>query len=375
MRRIYQPGQTPQRRKPRATRQSGGFTLIELLVVIAIIAILTALLLPAVQQAREAARRTQCKNNLHQLGLAFMNYESSFGRLPAALYLVGVKGGTINNIGEGAYDRPTGTETGNVHVWGEMLLPFLDQQPLYDSINFSTPMGFGTITGGPVSIPGVMTYTTGQNWQIIANTTVPPFICPSTPRSGNTANYLNDWWVSSISGSQFYNAGGVSDYMAPDIGGGLHMGPSSDTMLDADNGTNEGLRLQQVRDGLSNTIMIVETADRGNQWSLGKLIGPSNQSGQSDSNGSPALGGGVWNDWQMGVNIVRAITPNSVFGARSNGQCTVNCNNQWNVFSFHPGTAHVLLGDASVRGVSQNINAFTMYCLLCINDKTPIGDF
>src|SRR5258708_8764127 len=101
------------------------------------------MLLPAVQQAREAARRSQCKNNLKQLGLAFMNYESTFSRLPAAVYLVGANGGTINNIGEGAYNLPAGTrEDGNVHMWAEMLLPYLDQQPLFNVINFSVPMRF-----------------------------------------------------------------------------------------------------------------------------------------------------------------------------------------------------------------------------------------
>ncbi len=353
-----------------------AFTLIELLVVIAIIAVLVALLLPAVQQAREAARRSQCKNNLKQLGLAFMNYESAFSRLPAAVYLVGAKGGTINSIGEGAYDLPAGsTEDGNVHMWAEMLLPFLDQQPLYNTINFSVPMGFASLTGG--ALPNLVsggTYPAAQNFAVISSAVIPSFICPTTPRSANTNVYLNDWWVSSL-GSQFYNAGGVSDYMAPDIAGGLSLGKSSNTMIDADQNRNEGIRFAQVTDGLSNTAMIVETANRANQWSMGKMIGPSHQSPANDPNGNPSLGGDAWNDWQMGVNIVRAVSPGSVLTSRSNGQCAINCNNQFNLYSFHTGGAHVVLGDGSVRFLSQNIAALTVYNLLCMNDGNAIGDF
>src|SRR6185436_9747421 len=108
-----------------------GFTLIELLVVIAIIAILIALLLPAVQQAREAARRTQCRNNLKQLGLALHNYHDAKNRFPQAVIW-----GTWN----GQSWLP------NHHTWLTMLLPYLDQAPLYNQVNFQAPAWPQTFT-------------------------------------------------------------------------------------------------------------------------------------------------------------------------------------------------------------------------------------
>ena len=101
------------------TRKRIGFTLIELLVVIAIIAILVALLLPAVQQAREAARRTQCKNNLKQIGLAMHNYESTYGRLPCAMY---------SDVDDSAGCDDDGF--GFLY----MLLPYIDQAPLFNQM-------------------------------------------------------------------------------------------------------------------------------------------------------------------------------------------------------------------------------------------------
>ncbi|MBX3443055.1 MAG: DUF1559 domain-containing protein [Planctomyces sp.] len=105
------------------TRASRGFTLIEMLVVIAIIAILIALLLPAVQQAREAARRNQCKSNLMQIGLALQGYYDSFARLPA---------GTINARGP-VYNHPSGFH----HSWVAAILPHLDQIPVFAAIDQS----------------------------------------------------------------------------------------------------------------------------------------------------------------------------------------------------------------------------------------------
>jgi len=108
-------------------KKRGGFTLIELLVVIAIIAILIALLLPAVQQAREAARQTQCKNNLKQLGLALHNYHDVFKTFPSSA-IWGVRL-TANPDTYGPYH----------HTWLTALLPYFDQQTLYNQVNYNIP--------------------------------------------------------------------------------------------------------------------------------------------------------------------------------------------------------------------------------------------
>jgi prepilin-type N-terminal cleavage/methylation domain-containing protein/prepilin-type processing-associated H-X9-DG protein len=141
-----------------------GFTLIELLVVIAIIAVLIGLLLPAVQAAREAARRAQCVNNVKQLSLALHNYHSSIGSFPMASTT--------------AYSDP-GVST-NWGTWGAnaLLLPYLEQKPVYDAINFNWNSWQGTV--GPA-----------QNRSIFG-LKLNSFVCPSDGMTGtdNTNNYF-----------------------------------------------------------------------------------------------------------------------------------------------------------------------------------------
>ena len=130
-----------------------GFTLIELLVVIAIIAVLVSLLLPAVQQAREAARRTQCRNNLKQIGLAMHNYEGTFGSFPpgylgATTNCSMIRNGVAPNVAQG-------------WGWGTFILPFVDQANVYSAMNVSVhqvvcdvPTGAANnpLVGNPASV-------------------------------------------------------------------------------------------------------------------------------------------------------------------------------------------------------------------------------
>ena len=106
-----------------------GFTLIELLVVIAIIAVLVALLLPAVQQAREAARRTQCKNNLKQIGLALHNYHDTHNKFPSGWIAI-----------DQATNTPSAHEGTSGAGWAVMILPFIDQANVYNLFNASVPL-------------------------------------------------------------------------------------------------------------------------------------------------------------------------------------------------------------------------------------------
>lgn len=153
-----------------------GFTLIELLVVIAIIGVLVALLLPAVQAAREAARRAQCTNNLKQIGLALHNYHSAHGVFPM---------GGSKNMRQlpDIYDMWT--------CWSgqAMILPFLEQKPLYDSINFNwAPIGFPG--DPPILINGTA-----------SNAVISAFLCPSDPKTGsggNTNNYAACYGTTTI---------------------------------------------------------------------------------------------------------------------------------------------------------------------------------
>jgi prepilin-type N-terminal cleavage/methylation domain-containing protein/prepilin-type processing-associated H-X9-DG protein len=198
-----------------------GFTLIELLVVIAIIGVLIALLLPAVQSAREAARRAQCTNNLKQIGIALHNYHDANGRLPLSRTIV-VSGGAIN--------------INKAFSGHSQLLPYLEQTPLYNAINFN-------LTWNPDPLNG------GYDANATARATVvSTFLCPSDPKTkvppgyaGN--NYRANEGSNFLFGSEESDPAGVNAAQPPPNG-----------MFFA----NRSLGLSDNTDGTSHTAVFSE---------------------------------------------------------------------------------------------------------------------
>lgn len=215
-----------------------------------------------------------------------------------------------------------------------------------------------------------------QNFQAMSTTVIPVFICPSTPRSSNMLNYNNDWWTGSFPSAPMFTVGSPTDYVNTCPLGDIRSDAGSTTtknILGGNEGDYVGAKIADVTDGTSNTIIIDECADGSNEWSMGRLLRP-------NSDEQIGVFQGAWNDWTVAVHFMRPIAPGSCNRdyppcTRTRGTCTINCNNKWNLYSFHVGGAHILLGDGSVRFLSQNISNVTMGRLLIMSDGQPIAEF
>ena len=334
----------------RKSRRLPGFTLIELLVVIAIIAILIALLLPAVQQAREAARRTQCKNNLKQLGLAMHNY--------ADVHLVFPKAHSHINPGGGEWDW-------RGHSAQAMMLPFIDQAPMYDQYNFNV-------------------WAEGGN-DGVANVRLKAFLCPSD--SLPNAN---------VPGNNYMVNKGANVGHTNDIPGGLPVQNQNGIF-----NFQKVVGFRDITDGTSNVLAAAETII-GSSGSLtdqlvhfkgagvpGGMPSQNPTQAQVDAWGTAcstgSTSGGRWVEigwwWHRGdgsqTNFSTLLTPNSKYPNCSAhcGGCALDGAHMLGARSRHTGGVQVLLCDGAARFVSDNVDYLTWQRLGNRQDGNTLGEW
>jgi hypothetical protein len=277
---------------------------------------LVALLLPAVQAAREAARRTQCANNLKQLGLASLNFESARGWIP-----------------------PSATDTTPRQGYLSWVLPYLEQSNVSSQYNTKAE------------------WFAAENQTAIQNQ-LPFLYCPSTPReprlSSGTTNSVA--WTGACSDYGVMQAldGSVAAYASS-------VDYSTTFRRRGFTRDRETTLLVDVKDGLSNSILLVEIAGRPDIWVGNTIVDPS----VVGTTAAKVAENGVWASRQFKLQP-RGHTGD---GLSTPGPYAVNVSNYKGVYAFHPNIAHVGMGDGSVRSLSVGINIYVFYALCTIQSS------
>jgi prepilin-type N-terminal cleavage/methylation domain-containing protein/prepilin-type processing-associated H-X9-DG protein len=318
-----------------------GFTLVELLVVIAIIGVLVALLLPAVQAAREAARRAQCNNNLHQIGLGVLNYESSKKEIPCNHYSgnYGVPDtfwGSAQVNGPGAPCR--------AWSWLAMTLPYLEQAALYQR---------GGVPATPLSKSGIL------------DAVIPGFQCPSDELQNNNPLFRsNTWYIKQIAVLGLSNYDGV-------MGAQSNVPPFFNLNADGDPNANEPwfngngimaifawqspLGFNNVEDGTSRTMMVGEQAFEMSRASCG-------EEGKCY---------GLGYSWAHSVeaSATASIQPNYAVPGTPSPDPTAETypyRTQFGFNSMHPAGLNFVYADGSVHFIDESIDLGIYHALATI---------
>jgi prepilin-type N-terminal cleavage/methylation domain-containing protein/prepilin-type processing-associated H-X9-DG protein len=343
-----------------------GFTLVELLVVIAIIGVLVALLLPAVQAAREAANRTSCTNKLRQIALAALNFESSRGALPYNAI-------TKNNSQYPfiPYDPSTVQAMGNTGgTQGRcsgliQLLPYLEQgaiAPMYwFNCDWSDPRNANVIT---MQLPVLRCPSnTARNPQLTyATTYIGPQNSAFAPTAYPAINTTSTGFVADFApiaqGKTKKDAAGAEIAWSNPLVAAAYTGIPNKGSL-RQNGLT---RLAEITDGTSNTTIFSETAGRHLQYFAGGKSAP-----------YPGITGPIWADADNRITVTGtdATGMNSI----GTGPCAINCNNfSGDVYSFHPAGANIAYVDGSVRFAQRNMAITTLVALVTKDGGEQVSD-
>jgi len=321
-----------------------GFTLIELLVVIAIISMLIALLLPAVQQAREAARRTNCQNNMKQLGLALHNYHDVHNALP---------------IGS-AYQFSS--------TWLVAILPYIEESALYSKWSYVE-----TRSGQPNNAPQAVK-------DAFSNHIIRAYVCPSTPLELMSRPEVTPQW----SASNYFGISGApttADPVSSDQGKRCIQGKYGYVCSNGSLFANRSVRFTEITDGLSNAIVVGEQSDfnldaqggvvdlrHSRRW--GFAMGAASRGYPGTSNWATAT---AENDVHNVTSLRYAVN----FKTRTtDAGGNVEYGTNTGVQSAHPGGAYVLRADGGVRFLSENIHLENVFFRLAARDDGQvIGDY
>jgi prepilin-type N-terminal cleavage/methylation domain-containing protein/prepilin-type processing-associated H-X9-DG protein len=296
------------------SQRKHAFTLIELLVVIAIIAVLIGLLLPAVQKVRAAAAKASCQNNLKQLGLGCVNYETTHGMFPKS-----------------------NTTVEPFHGWPIIILAELEQENVRNLYSFD-----------------VNWYAPANDSARLAELSV--FRCPAAKsgRQGESA-------VPGVSGSPFRGAAwdytNISVVAVTLLAYLNYPDPASYNSIWRGAMSSTGSKAMQISDGLSNTILISEDANRPEYWIRG--VRRLDVTPPFGGDGPGVVLGGLWADHQKGFGIEGT----SWDGLTTVGDCAINCTNAYEIYAFHNGGANAVMADGSVRFLREGMSIRTLAAL------------
>lgn len=331
-----------------AKRPHPGFTLVELLVVIAIIGVLVAMLLPAIQGAREAARRSHCLNNLKQLGLAVHAFE---------------------NVHK--YVHPASTEFGSngdiqgmPRSWIVAMLPYLEEAALADSYEITKE------------------WYAPRNREVV-NKPLSAMVCPSVPSeiprmmSGTRASVDNPLTPANEGGVMHNWEAACGDYGAVEGLDSLvkvFMNVPLERDVRGFFRDRWKTRFKDISDGLSQTMMTWEVAGKPDYWLMGRKQPFRLDEMQFNINtGSgqfiPQWDGGPW-----AARSFKGQPRGHNFDGTAPGPCAVNCTNYRGLYSFHSGVANVGFGDGSVRSLNEGLDILVFYALVTAKGGEGILD-